>query len=150
VLSGLSFPCLTRDTQPSPPLWNCLTWKGKGEGAKSAECMLRGERFVGKFWGKSWGGGGIRGQERREMALGANGEERQSRAGGSGGTAVAAQSCRTRLGPLGRISGSQQSRAASAPLLALLIPSSSHRRATCSLFPASCPYPLPSLATTRR
>lgn len=38
-------------------------------------------------------------------------------------------------------------------LLALLIPSTSHCRPTCSLFPASCPYrtrPLPSLTTARR
>lgn len=54
---------------------------------------LEGKCFGGSFGKNSWGGGVIRGRECREMALGENRKERQSRAGGNGGTTVAAQSC---------------------------------------------------------
>lgn len=94
VFLELFFLCSTWDTCPSPPPWNCLTGKHKGEPAKSAECVLRGN-VLGETLEKQLGRWCYRRWEGREAALGEDREGWQS--WGSRGTTTAAQSCRTRL-----------------------------------------------------
>lgn len=117
LFSGLFFPTFDSGYAPLPSTLELFNLEGQRRMGKVRCMYLEGECFGGSFGKNSWGDGVIRGWECREMAWGENGEERQSRAGGSGGTTVAAQSCQTRLGPLGRIGCSQQSRAPSAPSL---------------------------------
>lgn len=78
---GFFFLLLTWDRCPSPALWNYLTWKDKGERAKSAEYILRGN-VLGEGLENSWGAGVNREWEGREMTQGETWEERQSRAVG--------------------------------------------------------------------
>lgn len=153
VFSGLFFLRLTWDTRPSPPLWNCLTWKDKGEWAKSAECILRGN-VSGEVLGKTAGEVVLSGVGNAEKWLWV----RTGRRGRAelGGTEEPPWLLRVAELVSGPWAGSAAPSSHELPLLlllALLTPSTFHRGPTCSLFPASCPYqthPLPSLTTARR
>lgn len=121
---------------PLPSLWNCLTWKDKGERAKSAECILRGN-----VWGKglenSWGAGANRRWEGTEMAQGETWEERQGRAVGVEESLWLLWVAELVLGPWAGSVAPSSHELPLLPLLAQLIPSTGPR----------APYFLPSVPT---
>lgn len=151
VFWGLFFLRLTRDTRPSPPLWNCLTWKDKGEQAKSTD--LEGGCFGGNF-GKTAGevvlSGGRNAEERLRVRVGRRG---RAELGGAEEPPWLLRVAELVSGPWAGSAAPSSHELPLLLLLALLIPSTSHRRPMCSLFPPSCPYPtypLHSLETARR
>lgn len=87
------------------------------------------------------------------MALAESGEERQSGAGGAQEPLRLLRAAEPVSGPWAGPAAPSSHELPLLPLLAPLIPSTSDRRPTGSLFPACCPYqtdPLPFLATARR
>ena len=147
------FPMFDSGYAPLPSTLELFNLEGQRRTGKVHRMYLEGECFGGSF-GKTAG----------EVVLSGGGNAEKwlwVRTGGRGRADLGGMEeppwllrvAELVLGPWAGSAAPSSHELPLLPLLALLIPSTSHRRPTCSLFPASCPYrtyPLPCLATAQR
>lgn len=153
VFSGLFFPTFDSGYAPLPSPLELFNLEGQRRMGKVRCMYLEGECFGGSF-GKTAGEVVLSGGGNAEKWLGVRmGRRGRAELGGAEEPPWLLRVARLVSGPWAGSAAPSSHELPLLPLLALLIPSTSHCRPTCSLFPASCPYrtyPLPSLTTARR